>query len=138
MSKKIFPDFMEWGIINKENFKDKTSYDVPIKRWDPLSTVTIRTEDFGLRKERKRYYGHFAYISPIRSARPMGFKTNEEEKKFYDCSKRFALKHKDVFTSVTEGKPIYDAWGQQLGDGFTMVITEDEKRVDNPFLEMPH
>ncbi|MFX0047934.1 MAG: hypothetical protein ACFE8G_07175, partial [Candidatus Hermodarchaeota archaeon] len=25
-----------------------------------------------------------------------------------------------------------------LGDGFTMVITEDEKRVDNPFLEMPH
>ncbi|MFX1287134.1 MAG: hypothetical protein ACFFFY_01065 [Promethearchaeota archaeon] len=138
MSKKIFPDFMEWGIINKENFKDKTSYDVPIKRWDPLSTVTIRTEDFGLRKERKRYYGHFAYISPIRSARPMGFKTNEEEKKFYDCSKRFALKHKDVFTSVTEGKPIYDAWGKQLGDGFTMVITEDEKRVDNPFLEMPH
>jgi len=46
---------MEWGIINKENFKNKTTYDVPIKRWDPLSTVTIRSEDFGLRKERIRY-----------------------------------------------------------------------------------
>ncbi len=129
---------MEWGVINKENFVGKTSYDVPIKRWDPLSTVSIRSEDFGLRKERKRYYGHFAYISPIRSARPKGFKTNEEEKQFYDCSKKIAFKHKDVFTSITEGKPIYDGWGKQLGDGFTMIITEDAKRKDNPFLEIPH
>ena len=59
---KNFPDFMEWGIINKENFKGKTSYDVPIKRWDPLSTVTIQTKGFGLRKERVRYYGHYAYF----------------------------------------------------------------------------
>ena len=129
---------MEWGIINKENFVGKTSYDVPIKRWDPLSTVSIRSEDFGLRKGHKRYYGHFAYISPIRSARPKGFKTNEEEKQFYDCSKKIASKHKDVFTSITEGEPIYDGWGKQLGDGFTIIVTEDEKRRDNPFLEIPH
>ena len=129
---------MEWGIINKENFVGKTSYDVPIKRWDPLSTVNIKSKDFGFREERKRYYGHFAYISPIRSARPKGFKTNEEEKQFYDCSKKIAFKHKDVFTSITEGKPIYDGWGKQLGDGFTIIITEDEKRKDNPFLEIPH
>ncbi|HUW90866.1 MAG TPA: hypothetical protein VMV43_10195 [Candidatus Nanopelagicaceae bacterium] len=132
------PKFMEWGIINKENFAGKTTYDVPIKRWDPLSTVIIRSEDFGLRKERKRYYGHFAYISPIRSARPKGFTSIEEKNQFYDCSKKIALKHKDVFTSVTEGKPIHDNWGNQLGDGFTIIITEDEKRRDNPFLEMPH
>lgn len=137
-NKKPFPDFMEWGIINKENFVGKTSYDVPIKRWDPLSTVNIKSKDFGFREERKRYYGHFAYISPIRSARPKGFKTNEEEKQFYDCSKKIAFKHKDVFTSITEGKPIYDGWGKQLGDGFTIIITEDEKRKDNPFLEIPH
>jgi diadenosine tetraphosphate (Ap4A) HIT family hydrolase len=129
---------MEWGIINKENFVGKTSYDVPIKRWDPLSTVNIKLKDFGFREDRKRYYGHFAYISPIRSARPKGFKTNEEEKQFYDCSKKIAFKHKDVFTSITEGKPIYDGWGKQLGDGFTIIITEDEKRKDNPFLEIPH
>jgi len=129
---------MEWGIINKENFVGKTSYDVPIKRWDPLSTVSIKSEDFGFRKEHKRYYGHFAYISPIRSARPKGFKTNEEEKQFYDCSKKIALKHKDVFTSIIEGKTIYDCWGKQLGDGFTMIVTEDEKKKGNPFLEMPH
>jgi UDPglucose--hexose-1-phosphate uridylyltransferase len=129
---------MEWGIINKENFAGKTTYDVPIKRWDPLSTVNIRSEDFGLRKERKKYYGHFSYISPIRSARPKGFKTSEEENQFYDCSKKIASKHKDVFTSITEGKPVYDNWGKQLGDGYTMIVTEDEKRKENPFLEMPY
>ena len=32
------PKFMEWGIINKSNFED--IYQVPIKRWDPLSTIT--------------------------------------------------------------------------------------------------
>ena len=41
---------MEWGIISKENFKGKTTYDVPIKRWDPLSTVRKHTEGFGLIK----------------------------------------------------------------------------------------
>jgi UDPglucose--hexose-1-phosphate uridylyltransferase len=128
---------MEWGIINKENFVGKTSYDVPIKRWDPLSTVTIRTKDFGLRKERQRYYGHFAYISPIRGARPKGFSSAEEKRQFYDCSKRVALKHKDVFTSITEGKTTFDDWGKQLGDGYTMIVTEDESKKDNPFLEMP-
>ena len=128
---------MEWGIINKENFVGKTTYDVPIKRWDPLSTVSITTEDFGLRKERQRYYGHFAYISPIRSARPKGFSSAEEKRQFYDCSKRIALKHKDVFTSITEGKTTYDDWGKQLGDGYTMIVTEDEKRKDNPFSKIP-
>ena len=128
---------MEWGIINKENYVGKTSYDVPIKRWDPLSTVSIKTEDFGLRKERRRYYGHFAYISPIRSARPKGFTSAEEKTQFYDCSKRVALQHKDVFTSITEGKTTYDDWGKQLGDGYTMIVTEDEEKKDNPFSKMP-
>ena len=129
---------MEWGIINKENFAGKTTYDVPIKRWDPLSTVTIRTEDFGLRKEKVKFYGHYAYLSPIRGQRPKGFSSIEEKRQFYDCSKKIAFKHKDVFTSITEGKLIHDEWGKQLGDGFTIIITEDEERKDNPFLGMPH
>ncbi len=129
---------MEWGIINKENFKNKTTYDVPIKRWDPLSTVTIHTEDFGLRKERSRYYGHYSYISPIRSARPKGFKTDEGEKQFLDCSKKVLSKYKDVFSSITEGKIVYDDWGTPLSDGFTMIITQDEMRRDDPFSEAPH
>ncbi|NHJ21212.1 MAG: hypothetical protein EAX91_09730 [Candidatus Lokiarchaeota archaeon] len=129
---------MEWGIISKENFVGKTTYDVPTKRWDPLSTLAIRTEDFGLRKEHKKYYGHFAYISPIRGARPHGFTSAEEKRQFYDCSKKIALRHKDIFTSVTEGKATYNDWGIQLGDGYTIIIAEDEKRKDNPFLEMPH
>ena len=127
---------MEWGIINKDNFKD--IYDIPIKRWDPLSTVQITSEDFGLRKEHVRYYGHYSYISPIRGRRPKGFKTIEEEKQFLDCSKKIIGKYKDVFSSVTEGKVVYDDWGMPLGDGFTMIITESEKRRDNPFSEIPH
>ena len=79
---------MEWGIITKENFEGRTTYDLPIKRWDPLSTVTIQTEDFGVRKDRIRSYGHYSYISPIRGQRPRGFKTDEEEKQFHDCSKK--------------------------------------------------
>ena len=129
---------MEWGIITKNNFKDKTTYDVPIKRWDPLSTVSIHTEDFGLRKERTRKYGHYSYISPIRSKRPKGFKTNEEEKQFLDCSKKIVEKYKDVFSSVTEGKIVYDDWGISLSDAFTLIITQDEMRRDNPFSETPH
>ncbi|MFW9827512.1 MAG: hypothetical protein ACFFEY_07975 [Candidatus Thorarchaeota archaeon] len=130
------PQFMEWGIINKENFKD--IYDIPLKRWDPLSTVRITKEDFGLRKERIRFYGHYSYISPIRGKRPKGFKTIEEEKQFLDCSKKIMNKYRDVFTAVTEGKPIYDNWGYQLGDGFTIIINEEELRRDNPFSDTPH
>ncbi|MFX0106223.1 MAG: hypothetical protein ACFE75_12150 [Candidatus Hodarchaeota archaeon] len=127
---------MEWGIINKSNFND--IYDIPIKRWDPLSTVKITSEDFGLRKERVRFYGHYSYISPIRGKRPKGFKTREEEKQFLDCSRKIMGKYKDVFSSVTEGKVVYDDWGLPLGDSYTMIITEGDRRRDNPFSEKPH
>ncbi|MFX1278735.1 MAG: hypothetical protein ACFFA3_04910 [Promethearchaeota archaeon] len=127
---------MEWGIISKENFKD--IYEIPIKRWDPLSTIKITSKDFGLRTEHTRYYGHYSYISPIRGNRPKGFKSEEEEKQFYDCSKRTKLKHKDVFSSVIEGKQVYDNWGMPIGDGYTIIINQDEIRRDNPFSKNPH
>ncbi len=129
---------MEWGIINRENWEDKTTFDLPIKRWDPLSTVRITSEDFGSRKGRARYYGHYSYISPIRGTRPKGFKTKEEEKKFFDCSKKVLKKHRDVFSSVTEGKQVYNGFGKSIGDGFTIITNQDEIRRDNPFLEKPH
>jgi diadenosine tetraphosphate (Ap4A) HIT family hydrolase len=130
--------FMEWGIISKENWKGKTTFDLPIKRWDPLSTVKITSEDFGLRKGQERYYGHYSYISPIRGTRPKGFKTKEEEKEFYDCSEKAMKKHRDVFSSVTEGEQVYDGWGMPIGDGFTVLVCQDEMRRDTPFLETPH
>ncbi|MHA1987866.1 MAG: hypothetical protein ACW98D_14620 [Promethearchaeota archaeon] len=129
---------MEWGIINRKNWEGKSTFDLPIKRWDPLSTVKISSEDFGLRKERIRYYGHYSYISPIRGVRPKGFQTEEEEKEFYDCSEKVMKKHLDVFSSVTEGKQVYNGWGMPVGDGFTIVVSQDEMRRDNPFLETPH
>lgn len=130
------PKFMEWGIINKDNFKD--IYDIPIKRWDPLSTVTIRTEGFGLRTERIRYYGHYAYLSPIRGKRPKSFVKTEGRGQIQDCSENNLSNFKDVFMAITEGELVYNNQGEQVGDGFTIIITEDEKRRDNPFLETPH
>ncbi|MFX0057321.1 MAG: hypothetical protein ACFE8J_03380 [Candidatus Heimdallarchaeota archaeon] len=130
---------MEWGIINKDNFsfKEKTTYDIPIKRWDPLSTITITSDEFGLHKQLKRFYGHYAYLSPIRSIRPKGY-NKDEEKRFYDCSEKLTSKYKDVFTGVTEGKPVYDDWGNLLGDAYTIILTEAEKKRDNPFSDKPH
>lgn len=125
---------MEWGIISKDTFK--STFDVPIKRWDPLSTRIIRTKEFGLRKEKERYYGHYSYLSPIRGKRPKGFET--AEKKIEDCREKILNQYKDVFTAITEGKPAYDDNGKKIGDGFTIIITEDEKRRDSPFLDKPH
>ena len=131
------PTFNEWGIINKENFT--SIKDVPIKRWDPLSTVYITSKDFGFREERQRFYGHYSYLSPIRGKRPVPLKTMAEKKyDLGDCSEAVWKGYKDVFMSVLEGKPIYNDWESQIGDGFTIIITEDEKRRDNPFLDRPH
>ena len=127
---------MEWGIINKENFKEIK--DIPVKRWDPLSTVTIGTNEFGLHKKLVRHYGHYSYLSPIRAKRPKGFKKFEEIIESNDCSEELLKKSKDVFMAVTEGKPVYDNNGKRLGDGYTIIITEDGKKRDNPFLDKPH
>lgn len=127
---------MEWGIITKDTFK--TTYELPIKRWDPLSIRTIRTKEFGLREERVRHYGHYAYLSPIRGQRPKGFDIVDKKSEYVDCTKKILDEVIDVFTAVTEGKPIYDDEGKKIGDGFTIIITEDEKRRDSPFSDKPH
>ena len=130
-NKEEFPKFMEWGIITKENFK--SIIDIPLKRWDPLSTVEIKTKSFGLRKN-KRYSGHFSYLSPIRASRPISIKEKSEK---IDCSKK--IHHiEDVFGTITEGKKMYDDKGEIIRDGKTIIITEDEKRRDNPFSFIPH
>jgi UDPglucose--hexose-1-phosphate uridylyltransferase len=127
---------MEWGIINKDNFT--SIRDVPIKRWDPLSTVKISDKDFGLRKT-MRYSGHYSYISPIRGKRPKSYKSGgKNEIDFGDCSKLSKSSINDVFTAVTEGKPLHDENGTILRDGNTIIITQDDVRRDNPFLEHPH
>ena len=120
---------MEFGIISAENFKDKTFYDIPVKRWDPLSTTKLFDSE--------RFSGHYSYLSPIRGQRPKGFKDTDKEKKFYDCSRSSYKKYKDVFTSVLEGKIVHDDWGLPLGDGHTIMITQDEIKRENPFSDKP-
>ena len=130
------PKFMEWGIISKDNFND--IYEVPIKRWDPLSTISITTDEFGLHKKLKRYYGHYSYLSPIRGKRPRGYKAIQEACKDPDVTKEHIEAFNDVFTTITEGKLIYDANGNQIGDGYSMIITQDEEKRENPFSDIPH
>ena len=127
------PKFMEWGIITKENFKDM--YDVPIKRWDPLSTVIAEPDEFGFHKKEKRFHGHYAYLSPIRGKRPKGFKMAEKK---IDLKEKDWNNYIDVFKAVTDGKAIYDKHDKLIGDGYTLVITEDEEKKDNPFSDTPH
>ncbi|MFX1237524.1 MAG: hypothetical protein ACFFAS_00075 [Promethearchaeota archaeon] len=121
---------MEWGIITKDNFKSIS--DVPIKRWDPLSTVVIKKKGFGLRNQ-VRYSGRFSYISPIRGKRPQSYMDDSNEA--LDCSKLANIS--DIFSSITEGKAIYNNDGMLLRDGNTIIITEDEIRRDNPFSDTP-
>jgi diadenosine tetraphosphate (Ap4A) HIT family hydrolase len=127
---------MEWGIINKENYK--SIYEVPLKRWDPLSTVIISKNEFGLHKMPTRFYGHYAYLSPIRGKRSIAYKQKEEIEDNNTFSKRGFKKNIDVFTAVVEGKPIFNDTGALIGDGFTIIITEDEKKRDKPFRDTPH
>ncbi|MHA1149846.1 MAG: hypothetical protein ACTSR8_16545 [Promethearchaeota archaeon] len=132
---KYNPKFMEWGIINKDNYR--TISEVPIKRWDPLSTVNIKSKDFGLQKKQIRHYGHYSYISPIRSKRPMSFRDTGKKKVEIEkaIEKRKII---DVFAAETEGAPLFNEDGSVLGDAYTIIITQDEAKRDNPFSNRPH
>jgi len=126
------PKFMEWGIITEENFT--SIKDVPLKRWDPLSTVEITTKDFGLRTK-ARFSGHFSYLSPIRGKRPFNYEKDDSLEE--DCSEKSNIQVNDVFSAITEGKILYNEDGTMLRDGNTIIITEDQTRRENPFSQVP-
>lgn len=131
------PKFMEWGIINKENFT--SIKEVPIKRWDPLSTITLEPEEFGLHRKNLRFYGRYAYLSTIRAKRPKGFGKEELMDLFLkDWSESKRGEITDVFMAITEGKPLYNDDGSLVGDGNTIIITQDEEKKDHPFSDKPH
>ena len=48
------------------------------------------------------------------------------------------LKIQDAFVAETEGKPIFNEDGSILSDAYTIIITQDEERRDNPFSDKPH
>jgi len=127
---------MEWGIINKDNFTSLK--EIPIKRWDPLSTVSITTDEFGLHKKLTRFYGHYSYLSPIRSRRPAGYKKENRKNAARSVQEYYKEKKRDVFTALLEGKPLYNEDGSLLGDANTIIITEDDNKRDNPFSDLPH
>jgi UDPglucose--hexose-1-phosphate uridylyltransferase len=131
------PKFMEWGIINKENFT--SIKEIPTKRWDPLSTIILSPEEFGLHRKNKRFYGRYSYLSPIRAKRPRGFGKDDQIDLFLkDGAECKCDEIKDVFKAIMEGKPLYNDDGSLVGDGQTIIITQDEEKRDNPFSNKPH
>jgi len=134
--KYMRPAFMEWGIINKDNFKD--IFEIPIKRWDPLSTITLSSDEFGIHRKQTRYSGHYSYISPIRGKRPKGYEVREKKTEAKVLTKEKLKTQKDVFMAIIEGRPINRDDGTLLGDGYTIIITEDDKKRDKPFTDKPH
>ena len=61
--------FMHWGIISHFNFSNLRN--VPVKRWDPLSSTSIEFSNL-------KQYGHYTYISPVRAERVDQFKDRQE------------------------------------------------------------
>jgi UDPglucose--hexose-1-phosphate uridylyltransferase len=60
--------FMNYGIVNRYNYKPELFQMIPIKRWDPLAF------NYGVNPKYGTYSyvtGHFTYISPIRGDRPI-------------------------------------------------------------------
>jgi len=40
--------------------------------------------------------------------------------------------------AITQGKPLYKSEGKLIGDGYTIIIMEDDKKRDKPFSDSPH
>jgi len=117
--------FMHYGIINKYNFTEKQFSMVPLKRWDPLGF------NYGLNPKFPQYsyiYGHYSYISPVRSERPVERKDDVEK----ESDGKDVI---DIFEPMVQGKVIV-VNGQTL-QPHSIIIADGEKAVDPPFANLP-
>ena len=113
--------FMHWGIISRYNFSNLRN--VPIKRWDPLSSTTI---EFAAMKQ----YGHYTYISPVRAERVDQYKDREKpEEPHPDFI--------DAFKATLDGHEYFDDEGRKIGDAFSILIGDGENRLEDPFSVEP-
>nr|MDO8110292.1 HIT domain-containing protein [Candidatus Sigynarchaeota archaeon] len=121
--------FMHWGIISRYNFY--TIKNVPVKRWDPLSSAAIELHEFGYTIKLLKQFGHYSYISPIRSER-----VNQYQSKPDDSAKK-GSEFIDFFKATIDAKDYTDSSGQKIGDANSITICDGKTRVDNPFSVQP-
>lgn len=122
--------FMHYGIINKFNYTNV--FEVPIKRWDPLSYNPIILNENGKNITLSKNYGHYSYISPIRSSRPFERK-NENETKKTDDDDSLLSELIDIFEPMVSGRHYRLNFDQSILPAHTIIISDGNKRIDNPF-----
>ncbi|MHA1369272.1 MAG: hypothetical protein ACTSRA_06120, partial [Promethearchaeota archaeon] len=120
--------FMHWGIITRLNFSNIKN--VPIKRWDPLSSSGIQLTELGYIITLLKQYGHYSYISPIRSKRKNQYPLLKSKS---DANHEFI----DSFKAILDGKHYFDSGGYEIGDPYSITINDDTVRLDDPFSSNP-
>lgn len=126
--------FMNYGIINQFNFSPDKVQQVPIKRWDPLGF------NFGLNEKYAQYsymYGHYSYISPIRSARPVERKKdieNDSEIKTEPSEDPNWDAHPvDVIEPMMRGLAYKGK--SEFMPAHAIIIADGDKPLDDPFTD---
>lgn len=149
--------FMNYGIINRYNFSEENLRMVPMKRWDPIGLNYKLNEKFG---NYSYIYGHYSYISPVRSERPFDSKSddkNEEEEVKKEIEKEVQEENRekhgssahssqkdqmefesdhvpiDLFEPMILGKHMI--FKNQIFPAYAIAISDGEKRLSNPFTE---
>ncbi len=120
--------FMNWGIISRYNFY--TFKNVPVKRWDPLSSAAIELHEPGYTIKLLKQFGQYSYISPIRASRTNQFKDLPLDSK---PSGGFV----DIFKATLDARDYTGADGQKIGDAYSITVCDGRNRLDNPFSVKP-
>ncbi|NMC04018.1 MAG: HIT domain-containing protein [Candidatus Lokiarchaeota archaeon] len=120
--------FMNWGIISRYNFY--TFKNVPVKRWDPLSSAAIELHEYGYTIKLLKQFGHYSYISPIRAARVNQFKD-------IPLDSRAPTEFIDLFKATIDGRDYIDDAGQKIGDAYSITICDGKNKLDSPYSVKP-
>ena len=124
---------MYWGIISKHNFSSLEK--VPRKRWDPLALSPITLDESGRKIVLTKSFGHFSYISPVKSARQAPFSSVTP----LQMNKFRAIETIESFKPIVEGRPIYSEVDPDLliGDPHAIILCNGKEKIDPPFSVEP-
>lgn len=126
---------MHYGIINRFNFSSIDK--IPIKRWDPLSASLITLNEYGYQIILQKKFGHYSYISPIRSVRP--FDRRKDDVDLYEPDEKIERDPDepiDVFEPMLKGKHYISEDPTKIKTAHAIIISDGNKPVDDPFTDI--